>query len=295
MHLWFLAAFVLVTAMVPALLVAARRFGWRAVPAALAAVVVVDMVARPFPLVGWLNVPLVWGLCAHLGVLRAIGSSWPGGRRGAGLTAIAALAGVVVLVTVGGYPVSMVNVPGAGRSNAGPPSLAMALLGLAQAGAFSAVTDGWRPRRPRLVGTANQMAMGAYLWQFAGIVVAALVLLPTGILPSPPTGTAAWWAWRPVWVVACLAAIVAVLAVVGQRATGRPSPGQPGPAATTLAVVAAVSGFVLVTTAGITASPGFAAGAALLTVARLGARSRAPGGLSGEGLHPATGAPDSSP
>ena len=276
MHLWFLAAFVLVTAMVPALLVAARRFGWRAVPAVLVAVVVVDLAARPVPLVGWLNVPLVWGLCAHLGVLRAVGTAWPGGRRGAALIAVGALSGLALLVSVGGYPVSMVNVPGAGRSNAGPPSLAMALLGLAQAGAFSALTDGWRPRRQRLLATANRMAMGAYLWQFAGIVLAAVLLLPTGLLPSPATGSGAWWAWRPVWVAACRLAVGGVLAAVGQRATGRPAPGRPGRLGTAVATSAAVAGFVLITTSGITASVGFLGGCACLVVSRLAARHGAP-------------------
>ena len=284
MHLWFLAAFLLVTALVPALVVAGRRHGWRAVPVALVAAGLIDVAGRRVPLLGWLGVPVVWGLCTHLGVLRALGRTWPGGRRGAALSAVAALLGLLVLVRWGGYPVSMVNVPGAGRSNAGPPSLAMALLGLAQAGAFSALTDGWKPRRPALIAAANRLAMGAYLWQFAGIVLAAVLLLPTGILPAPATGTATWWAWRPIWLVACLAAIAAVLATVGVRATGSPAPGRPGRVGSTVAAVAALAGFVLVTTAGITASWGFLAGAACLAVARLAARHRADWGVGGLAL-----------
>ena len=273
MHLWFLAAFVLVMALVPLLRAAAGRLGWSAVPAALAAAGIVDIAAGWAPAAGWLNVPLVWGLCAYLGVLRASGRPWPGGRGGAALSALVALAGLVALVRYGGYPVSMVNVPGAGRSNAGPPSLAMALLGLAQAGAFTAlVPDGWRPRRPAVLATANRVVMGAYLWQFAGIVLAALLLLPTGILPSPATGSGAWWAWRPAWVLACLLAVGAVLALVGVRATGRPAPGRPGAPGSTIAVLAAATGFVLVTTSGITPSPGFLLGASCLLVARLAAR-----------------------
>ena len=281
MHLWFLAAFVLVTAMVPALVVAARRFGWLAVPVALVVAGVVDVSSRRVPMLGWLGVPVVWGLCTHLGVLRALGRTWPGGRRGAALTAAAALVGLVGLVRWGGYPVSMVNVPGAGRSNAGPPSLAMALLGLVQAGAFTALADGWRPRRPELVAAANRFAMGAYLWQFAGIVLAAVLLLPTGVLPTPATGTAAWWAWRPMWLVGCLVAVGSVLAMVGVRATGRPVPGRPGAAATTVAVVAATVGFFLVTRTGVVASPGFVAGGACLAVARLAARHRSDWGVTG--------------
>ena len=275
MHLWFLAAFVLVTAAVPLLVRIARRFGWLAVPVALAAAAVVDIASRGVPVLGWLNAVIVWGLCTHLGVLRARGRPWPGRRRGAALTAAASLCGLVALVAWAGYPVSMVGVPGAGRSNAGPPSLAMALLGLAQAGAFSALTDSWRPRRVGLVAAANRVAMGAYLWQFSGIVVAAVLLLPTGVLPAPVTGTWAWWAWRPVWVAASLAAVAALVATVGRRATGRPAPGRPGHAATAAAVVAAVAGFVLVTTSGITPSPGFVAGAGCLGVARLAARRQA--------------------
>lgn len=285
MHLWFLAAFVLVMALVPVLLVAARRFGWRAVPVALLAAASIDACAGRVPALGWLNVAVVWGLCAFLGVLRATGHRWPGGRGGAALSALLALAGLVALVRYGGYPVSMVGVPGAGRSNAGPPSLAMALLGLTQAGAFSAVADRWKPGRPALVATANRVVMGAYLWQFAGIVLAAVLLLPAGLLPSPATGSGAWWAWRPVWVVACLLAVGAVLAAVGQRATGRPAPGRPGRLGTAVSVAAAVGGFVLVTTSGITASSGFLAGCTCLVVARLAARSGAP--EAARAAHPA--------
>lgn len=284
MHLWFLAAFVLVTAMVPALVVAGRRYGWRAVPFALVAAGLVDGAARRVPALGWLGVPVVWGLCTHLGVLRSLGRPWPGGHRGAALSAGVALLGLVALVRYGGYPVSMVNVPGAGRSNAGPPSLAMALLGLVQAGAFTAVTDGWRSRRPAAVAAANRLAMGAYLWQFVGIALAAVLLLPTGILPTPATGTAAWWAWRPLWLVACLLVIAAVLAAVGMRATGRPAPGRPGPLGTWVAVAGAVAGFVMVTTSGITASWGFLAGAGFLVLARLAARHRADWGVGGLAL-----------
>ncbi len=291
MHLWFLAAFVLVTAMAPAMLRVARRSGWRAVPVALGVAALVDVTSRGLPALGWLGVPVVWGLCTYLGVLRAHGKAWPGGRRGAALSAAAALTGIVVLVRWGGYPVSMVNVPGAGRSNAGPPSLAMALLGLAQAGAFTALADGWRPRRPALIAAANRVAMGAYLWQFAGILLAAVVLLPTGILPEPATGTVAWWAWRPAWLVACLVAVAAVLATVGVRATGRPGPGRPGLAATTVAAVAAVVGFVLVTTSGITPSAGFLAGATCLAAARIAARHRADWGVTGLRLTDRSAAP----
>jgi len=291
MHLWFLGALVLVTAMVPALVAAARRFGWRAVPLALVAAGLVDAAGRRVPALGWLGVPLVWGLCTHLGVLRALGRSWPGGRRGAAVSALAALAGLVVLVRWGGYPVSMVNVPGA-DSNAGRPTLAMALLGLAQAGAFTALADGWRPRRPALIAAANRFGMGAYLWQFAGIVVAAVLLLPTGVLPTPATGTAAWWAWRPVWLVACVLAVAAGLVTVGVRATGRPAPGRPGRVGSAVSVAAALAGFVLVTTAGITATSGFAAGAACLAVARVAARHRGDWGVAGMELadRPAGGA-----
>lgn len=289
-HLWFLAAFILVTAMVPMMLIAARRYGWKAVPVAVGVAALVDVAGRGLPVLGWLGVPVVWGLCTHLGVLRALGMTWPGGRRGAALSSIVALVGLAVLVRWAGYPVSMVNVPGA-RSNAGPPSLALALLGLAQAGAFTALADRWQPRRPALIAAANRVAMGAYLWQFAGILLAAVVLLPTGTLPAPATGTAAWWAWRPAWLVGCLIAVAAVLGTVGVRATGRPAPGRPGPTATSVAVVAALLGFVLVTTSGITPSAGFLAGAASLAVARIAARHRSDWGVSGLRLTDRSDAP----
>jgi hypothetical protein len=41
--------------------------------------------------------------------------------------------------------------------------------------------------------------MEIYLWQMVPVGVVALVGYPTGLLPQPEPGTAAWWLFRLVW------------------------------------------------------------------------------------------------
>lgn len=240
--LWFLAVYVVVVAVAPAMVAAHRRWGWR-VPVALGVgVAAVDLARWPLgvPLVGWANLALVWLFAHQLGVAWRSGgmASWSR-RRLIGLAALG-LGALFLLTGAGGYSSSMVGV-GDARSNTFPPSLALVALGLWQFAAallLRPAVDRWlgRPRAWAAVVVANGMAMTVFLWHLTALVVVSAVALPTGLIASPPAGSAAWWAWRPVWIVALVLALVPLVALFARVELGRISP--PSPSAVRAVVVA---------------------------------------------------------
>jgi len=231
--LWFLAVYVVVVAVAPAMVSAQRRWGWGVCVALAAGVALVDLARWPFgvPLVGWLNLGLVWLFAHQLGVAWREGSFAGWSRRRVVATAAAGLGGLFVLTGAGGYPHSMVGGVGEARSNTFPPSLALVTLGVWQFALALLVrpaVDRWldRPRAWGAVVAANGMAMTVFLWHLTALVIVAAVALPAGLVPQPEVGSAAWWAFRPVWVVLLalmLAPLVMAFARVELRRVVAPS------------------------------------------------------------------------
>lgn len=271
--LWFLAVYVAVVAVAPLTVAAQRRWGWGVAAALAGGVAVVDLLRWPLgvPLVGWLNLALVWLFAHQLGVAWRSGAVRGWSRRRLWCLAGVGLAGLFVLTGAGGYGRSMVGV-GGGRTNTFPPSLALVALGVWQFGLALLVrpaVDRWldRPRAWAAVVAANGMAMTVFLWHLTALVLVAAVALLTGLMPSPAVGSAAWWAWRPVWVVAlglALVPLVWAFARVELRQAPAPAPA-PG------AVPAAVAALLVAGGLAVLARKGFvglapAAGGALLVV-----------------------------
>jgi hypothetical protein len=219
LQLWFLPVYLVLLVLTPVMHAAHRRWGLL-VPAGLGlAAVVVDtaVVAFQVPLIGSLNYFLVWG-CLH-----QLGFAWhdrtlTASRR---LLALAAggLAALVVAIWLGPYPVSMVGVPGARIDNPSPPSTALLAYALCQTGlvlAAEPAVSRWlrKPRRARAVALANAAAMTLYLWHMAPVVAVAIALYPTGVMPQPPVGSAAWWLLRLPWVLILAALLVPLVAVL---------------------------------------------------------------------------------
>ncbi len=213
MHLWFLAVYLGVVALTPALVAADRRWGL-AVPVALAiAAATVDAlsIGGEIPYVEWLNYLFCWVAIYQLGI------AWHTGRlRGIRpvLLAVAAAIALAALVSWGPYPISMIDVPGAAVHNVEPPSLALLAFGAAQAGVVllaaplvNRVLGSPRWRRPLAV--ANQNVMMLYLWHMVPVIIVALVGYPGGLLPQPPIGSGAWWLARLQWL-AILSLLTAV-------------------------------------------------------------------------------------
>ncbi len=203
MHLWFLAVYLMVVALTPVAVAAHRRWGL-AVPAVLAAcVIVVDAagIGTGHPEIRMLNYFFCWAAIYQLGI------AWHGGllgRRPLVAMAVAAAIALPLLVTWGPYPIAMIGVPGVRVENSAPPSVALLALATVQIGLLFAVVPALnrvlaRGRWPRVISTANNNVMALYLWHMMPVIVVTLVGYPTGLLAQPSLGTGAWWLARLEW------------------------------------------------------------------------------------------------
>jgi hypothetical protein len=167
------------------------------------------------PFVAVLNFASVWLAVLELGFLWRDGAltsrRWiPWAMAAVGLAVMA------VLTTWFDYPVSMIGLTHAERSNTLPPTLALLALAVWQCGAMLLLEDAanrWlaRPRVWLGVVYANSMVMTFYLWNMTAAVLAAVILLPTGLWPQPETLSTAWWWLRLGWVAACAVCLVPFL------------------------------------------------------------------------------------
>ncbi|MEU9714561.1 acyltransferase [Streptomyces sp. NPDC047976] len=207
--LWFLLVFAALTAATP--LVVRLNPLW---PALVVAAVDGWRFALDGPeWTGWVNVAAGWL------VPYTLGAAWARGafarRRPALLLLGGGAAGAAALVLWGGYPASMVGVPGAAVSNLNPPTLAAVAFGLAQCG-LALLARGplaramRRPRAWAKVALMNLSAMTVFLWhQTAMMSVTALGLLVSSDLPGLHTvpATAGWIAARLLWLPVFAAAL----------------------------------------------------------------------------------------
>jgi fucose 4-O-acetylase-like acetyltransferase len=255
MHLWFLGIYVVVVALTPIAVAAHRRWGlW--VPIAMVAVVaVVDVatIGAHLPYVGWVNYLLPWAVLYQLGI------AWQDrmlrGRAALPLASGSAAA-LALLVGVGPYPISMIEVPGATVNNTAPPNLALLALGCTQAGlalaAAPAVNRALKPvRAQRILAVANENVMPLYLWHMVPVVIVALAGYPTGLLPQPVLGTSAWWLFRLEWV--AILAVVALVEMVflyqGRRLFAAPLPTVTTPIPPALSAVLLIAGTIAIAAA----------------------------------------------
>ncbi|MFJ7155226.1 acyltransferase [Streptomyces sp. NPDC101118] len=208
--LWFLLVFAALTAATP--LVARLHPGW---PLAVVAGVDLARFGCDGPAwLGWVNVAAGWLVPYCLGALWARGAF--ARRRPAVLLLAGGALSTGVLVVWGGYPASMVGVPGAEVSNLNPPTLAAVTFGLAQCGLALLVREplGRVLRRPAAwaaVALVNLSAMTVFLWhQTAMMAVTATGLLFGTRLPGLHTvpDSLVWiparLMWLPVFAVALL-------------------------------------------------------------------------------------------
>jgi hypothetical protein len=250
--LWFLGVYAAIVVAVPltARWVESPR---RTLTSWLVVIIVVDLVRwKLAPSLGWVNMLLVWGWLHQLGyslpALRAVNR--PALVSG-GLVAFAAALGVAV---VGPYSTSMVSIAGdPGLSNLSPPTVVLALYGLAQVLVLAAVWPvldmalRWRPAWLVVAGFGSR-ALEVYLWHvpLVGVVAGCAWLLELG--PSPFSRP--WWALH----VAAAAAVVTGAWLLGgpmgrvsrrlaDWASGLPGPGLAplGPAVVVSLSILAVS------------------------------------------------------
>jgi hypothetical protein len=236
--LWFVGIYLAMVAFTPPLLRLHERYGWGAFGGLVAAAVLVDLLrfGLGVPYVEFLNFAFVWLAIHQLGFLRA------DGRLGRPyLLAGAGVAGAVLLVAYGPYPLSMVGMPGEKVSNMAPPTPALLCHGLWLVGAVELLrgpAGRWlnRPRVWRTVVAANGISMTAFLWHLTAMLGVYGALLAAGVrMPEPGSGV--WWIQVPLRIVAAVTLTGVLVAVfrVFEKPSGARGPSAPrawaGPAA----------------------------------------------------------------
>ncbi|WP_084074686.1 acyltransferase [Demequina sp. NBRC 110052] len=200
--LWFLGVYLIAAACAPALLTAHERWGWRALAALVAVVVLVDVLrlAAGVPGVQWLNFAFVWLAVHQLGFHYADGVADRVGERRLGARLLGGgVVSLALLVVVGPYSTTMVSYAGEELSNLAPPTTALLAFAVAQAGALLLLR---RPARRALerrrvwtaVVVAGSMAMTAFLWHFTALILIYGGLWVAGVdLAGDPSEASFWW------------------------------------------------------------------------------------------------------
>ena len=219
---WFLAAYVLVVACTPWTLALWERSGWWSVAAGLALGGLVDWLSIGLgnDLVGFLNYLVVWASVHQLGYAWRDGSLAGAPRRL--LLAVVGAVGVLLLVWLGPYPVSMVGVDNATLNNSYPTRVTLGFLGMLQGGLLLALEPAlarWlrRPGPWRATILVNARIMTLYLWHLTAMVLTIGVLVALGGpgLHVEPL-TAGWWWTRPLWWLVLGAVVTAFIVVFGR-------------------------------------------------------------------------------
>lgn len=221
--LWFLAVYLTLTALAP------QTFAWwqRSGPATIAvlagAALAVDVARFAFdvPGVGWFNFLFVWAAVHQIGYWWAQRDESGGVPTSTGwMISLAALGLLVAVTWVGWYPVAMVGVPGAEVTNMTPPTAAILLLGIVQAGIIWGTQAQVRrvTARPRVwhgVVAFSGVIMTVYLWHLSAmsLVAAAGLFTFDGAAFQIEPGTTLWWVTRPLWIAVLLAVTLGLVAV----------------------------------------------------------------------------------
>lgn len=222
---WFLAVYLLVTALAPLTWKLWERLGFGSVALLVAGAVVVDWLtlARGVPYVNFANFIFVW-----VGI-HQLGYAWQQGRLGPNKALALFLVGLAVLLGLtvyGPYPIAMIGVPGAEITNSMPPTLALLALGMTQTGLVLALEPWGRKLLDNLtVWTAivlmNGMIMTVYLWHLtAYVLVMVAAWLSGGIGLRVMPGTGEWWLGRPVWFALWIAALLPLIAIFARYERG---------------------------------------------------------------------------
>jgi fucose 4-O-acetylase-like acetyltransferase len=230
--LWFLAVYVVVVALAPAMLRFYERAGLLSLVMLGTLALIVDQLrfAGSFRGVEYTNFLWVFLFCQQLGFF------WLDGRLRRNrwhpvALFVGGLGSLLLLTHAGPYPLSMVGVPGERIANNAPPTIALIALGVAQAGLgllLRPVLARLLERRPvagAVIGL-NRNAMTILLWHFTALVVTALAVLPGGMVPTFEPGTGAFWLVRIASVLAYavpLAGLVVVFGPIERRGAPGPS------------------------------------------------------------------------
>jgi len=233
--LWFLAVYLFVVPLAPAMYALHRRFGFGVPLLLFVSTAAVDFVAQrdyvagqlPQPSWDWINYALVWLAIHQLGYL------WHEGRLdrlpslGWWLT-LGGLAGMVSLTFSGLYPISMIGVPGMPTNNT-PPTLVLLFLAAVQMGLILLLSP-WARRY--LAGVepwartilANGTIMTMYLWHLTAMVFVVFAGAKMGVGFRLEPLTVGWWLTRVVWLAVLVLVLTIFVALFGRFERPRTAP-----------------------------------------------------------------------
>lgn len=227
--LWFICIYALLVLVAPVGAWLHDRSGEAGLVLLVGAVAWVDLARFHFDIgwTAWLNWVLVWSAVHQFGFfydrLRRASA------RSHAALALAGAGSLSVLTNMGLYPRSMVGVPQESISNMGPPTLCILALAALQIGVVLLLqpkATAWLERRgpAKAVDWATRMSMPVFLSHAWGFALAYGALRLVG-LRAPEETSWAWWAQRPLWAAAPLAATALLLLLLGRvRPRGRRDP-----------------------------------------------------------------------
>ncbi len=228
---WFLAIYFVIVMLVPLSRQAWHRFGYLSIITPMVLAILGDLIFFNTSLqwLGWFNYLFVWS------AVHQMGYAWQQGSLSGTLKMfILGCCGAVTLVALtiyGPYPLSLVGVPSQELSNTTPPKITLLALGLMQIGfllSLENIARKWLAKGSAWTGTVliNGLIMPVFLWHSTVMMLligACFWLLPNVLLMLP--GSAEWWAFRPVWVIAFLVFMLALLPLfllIEKIITGKP-------------------------------------------------------------------------
>ena len=228
--LWFVGIYLGVAACAPGMLALHRRHGLAVVAVLVVLSVVVDLLrfsggsSTGAGLVANLQFALVWLALHQLGFAWRDGLLTPAVGRA---MLVGGFGAMLLCVTVGPYPTSMVGLPGEALSNMAPPTVALLAQGVGICGLAVVLRAPMtrllaRPRVWRAVVVAGAFAMTAFLWHLTALLLVLLGLRAAGI-DQPAVAGPAWWLTRPVLFVGLAALTAAFVAVFARFDRPRPA------------------------------------------------------------------------
>ncbi len=219
---WFLAAYVVIVTLAPPGLWLWGRWGWWSITAGIALAGICDLLSIGLDIVpvGFLNYILVWG------TVHQVGYAWLDGTIDRlwerALMAVVGLAGVLLLVGLGPYPVAMVGLDTSEITNSYPPRVTLAFLGLFQSGLVLLLERPLhrmlqRPKAWTVVVGISARIMTLYLWHLTAMVtVIGLSLLVGGFGLGIEPLSGQWWLSRPLWFIVLALVTLGFVAVFGR-------------------------------------------------------------------------------
>lgn len=249
---WFLAVYLGVTALVPAMMRLHRRWPLLTLFPLIGGAITVDIVRNTTGIdaIGLANLAFVWLACQQLGFALADGSLAALSRKTRAFVGFGSVAVVATMMLTGFNTPDLI-----GALN--PPMSELIFVGVAHTMLFLQARDRIQRATERSVIASavvwiNQRAMTIYTWHMLlTIAIAGLLIIAPFALPAPLTTE--WWLTRPLWLGAVAVVVFAVTRFTGRfearKVRARSNLRQRTVVAATLS---AITGIVLVLVSGFT-------------------------------------------